>query len=66
MSFNSILILIGHSYLKGISIALTCDTELIVYDLKSVVALEIKFVAPIPEQITTTIMLFLEVPGELC
>ncbi len=38
---------------------------LIVYDLKSVGALEIKFVAPIPEQIATTTMHFPEVPGEL-
>ncbi len=38
----------------------------IVYDLKSVGALEIEFVAPIPEQIATTTMHFLKVPGELC
>ncbi len=38
----------------------------LVYDLKSVGALEIKFVAPIPEQIATTTMHFLKVPGELC
>ncbi len=39
---------------------------LVVYDLKSVGALEMKFVAPISEQIATTTMHFLKVPGELC
>ena len=38
----------------------------LVYDLKSIGALEIKFVAPIPEQIATTTMHFPNVPGELC
>ena len=38
----------------------------LVYDLKSVGALEIKFVAPIPKQIATTTMHFPKVPGELC
>ncbi len=38
----------------------------VVYDLKSVGALEIDLVAPIPEQIATTAMHFLKVPGELC
>ncbi len=38
---------------------------LVVYDLKSVGALEIKFVAPTPEQIATTTMHFLKDPGEL-
>ena len=38
----------------------------LVYDLKSVGALEIKVLAPIPEQIATTTMDFLKVPGELC
>ncbi len=38
----------------------------IVYDLKSVGALEIKFIAPIPEQIATTTMHFPKVLGELC
>ncbi len=40
--------------------------EFLVYDLNSVGALEIKFVAPIPEQIATTTIHFLKVPGELC
>ena len=36
------------------------NVSLIVYDLKSVGTLEIKFVAPIPEQIATTTMHFLK------
>ncbi len=39
---------------------------MIVYDLKSVGALEMKFLAPIPEQIATTTMHFPKVPVELC
>ncbi len=38
----------------------------IVYKLKSVGALEMKFVAPTPEQIASTPGHFLKVPGELC
>ena len=38
----------------------------IVYRLKSVGALEMKFVAPMAEQIATTTMHILKVPGELC
>ena len=34
--------------------------------MKSVGALEIEFVAPIPEQIAATTMHFPKVPGELC
>ncbi len=39
---------------------------LFVYRLKSVGALEMEFVAPIPEQIATTTTHYLKVPGELC
>ena len=38
----------------------------IVIDLKSVEALKMKFVAPMPEQIATTTTQSLKVPGELC
>ena len=38
----------------------------VVYRLKSVGALEMKFVAPMPEQIATTTLHFLKVQGELC
>ncbi len=43
-----------------------CIKAPIVYRLKSVGALEMKLVAPIPEQIATTTMHFLKVPAELC
>ena len=43
----------------GISLCIS----IIVYDLRCVGALEIKFVAPIPEQIATITMHFLKVVG---
>ena len=38
--------------------------SLVVYRLKSVGALEMKFIAPMPEQIATTTMHFLKVNGK--
>ncbi len=42
------------------------NRSILVYWLKSIGALEMKFVAPMPEQIATTTMRFLKVTGELC
>ncbi len=41
-------------------------TGVLVYRLKSVEAIKMKFVAPMPEQISTTTIHFLKVSGKLC
>ena len=42
------------------------NVHLLVYRLKSVEAIKMKFVAPMPEQIATTTIHFLKVSGKLC